>query len=168
MVLLKNGHRSPDVWRHLNDDENLPDGPATVTLERWYRERDRLSARNTLLGLQLGPGDDPLTLAEDVHRFSVICLQFESFADGRPYSQARLLRERLNYRGEIRAQGNVLRDQFEFMRRCGIDTVEVEKETDALAWREAVSEIDIRFQPAADTAPTAAMYRRGAAAGYPI
>jgi len=98
----------------------------------------------------------------------VICLQFDSFTDGRPYSQARLLRERYGYRGELGARGNILRDQFDFMRRCGIDALEITKEADALTWQDAVGEIDIYYQPTSDTRPTIAMYRRGVAASYPI
>jgi phosphoadenosine phosphosulfate reductase len=79
------------------------------------------------LGLQLDAGAEPAKLGDDLHRFSVICLQFDSFTDGRPYSQACLLHEYYGYRGELRARGNILRDQFDFMRRCGIDALEITK-----------------------------------------
>ena len=79
------------------------------------------------LGLQLDAGAEPGDVADDLHRFSLICLQFDSFTDGRPYSQARLLRERYGYRCELRARGNILRDRVNFMRSCGIDALEVTK-----------------------------------------
>lgn len=168
MVLLKDGQNSNDTWQHLNDDDTLPSGPIIVSVTRWHRDRASLAARNMPLGLQLDAGAEPAKLADDLHRFSVICLQFDSFTDGRPYSQACLLRERYGYRGELRARGNILRDQFDFMRRYGIDALEITKEADALAWQDAVAEIDIYYQPTGDTRPTIAMYRRGAAASYPI
>jgi uncharacterized protein (DUF934 family) len=168
MVLLKDGRGAADTWRYLDDDEELPPGPIIVSMARWQRNQESLSTRNMPLGLQLDADAEPTNIADDLHRFSVICLQFESFTDGRPYSQARLLRERYRYRGELRARGNILRDQFDFMRRCGIDALEVTKEADALAWRDAVAEIDVYYQPAGDTRPTVAMYRRGAAASYPV
>jgi uncharacterized protein (DUF934 family) len=120
------------------------------------------------LRLQLDAGAEPGDVADDLHRFSVICLQFDSFTDGRPYSQARLLRERYGYRCKLRARGNILRDRFNFMRSCGIDALEVTKEADARVWQDAVAEIDIYYQPASDSRPTVAMDRRGAAASYPI
>lgn len=168
MVLLKDRQTSNDTWQHLNDDDTLTSGPIIVCATRWHRDRASLAARNMPLGLQLDAGAEPAKLADDLHRFSVICLQFDSFTDGRPYSQACLLRERYGYRGELRARGNILRDQFDFMRRCGIDALEITKEADALAWQDAVAEIDIYYQPTGDTRPTIAMYRRGAAASYPI
>lgn len=168
MVLLKDGQTSNDTWQHLNDDDTLPSGPIIVSVTRCHRDRASLAARNMPLGLQLDAGAEPAKLADDLHRFSVICLQFDSFTDGRPYSQACLLRERYGYRGELRARGDILRDQFDFMRRCGIDALEITKEADALAWQDAVAEIDIYYQPTGDTRPTIAMYRRGAAASYPI
>ena len=120
------------------------------------------------LRLQLDAGAEPGDVADDPHRFSVICLQFDSFTDGRPYSQARLLRERYGYRCKLRARGNILRDRFNFMRSCGIDALEVTKEADARVWQDAVAEIDIYYQPASDSRPTVAMHRRGAAASYSI
>ena len=168
MVLLKDGQTSNDTWQHLNDDDTLPSGPIIVSVTRWHRDRASLAACNMPLGLQFDAGVEPAAVADDRPRFAGICLQFDSFTDGRPYSQARLLRERYGYRGELRARGNILRDQFDFMRRCGIDALEVTKEADARAWQDAVAEIDIYYQPAGDTRPTVAMYRRGAAASYPI
>ncbi len=168
MVLLKDRQTSNDTWQHLNDDDTLPSSPIIVCVTRWHRDRASLAARNMPLGLQLDAGAEPAKLADDLHRFSVICLQFDSFTDGRPYSQACLLRERYGYRGELRARGDILRDQFDFMRRYGIDALEITKEADALAWQDAVAEIDIYYQPTGDTRPTIAMYRRGAAASYPI
>ncbi len=88
MVLLKDGQTSNDTWQHLNDDDTLPSGPIIVSVTRWHRDRASLAARNMPLGLQLDAGAEPAKLADDLHRFSVICLQFDSFTDGRPYSQA--------------------------------------------------------------------------------
>ena len=110
MVLLKDGQTSNDTWQHLIDDNTLPSGPIIVSVTRWQRDRASLAARNMPLGLQLDAGVEPADVADDLHRFSLICLQFDSFTDGRPYSQARLLRERYGYRGELRARGNILRD----------------------------------------------------------
>ena len=164
MVLLEDGQTPNDTWQHLNDNYTLPSGTIIVSVTRLKRDRASLAARNMPLGLQLDAGAEPAKLADDLHRFSVICLQFDSFTDGRPYSQACLLRKRYGYCGELRARGDILRDQFDFKRRYGIDALEITKEADALAWQDAVAEIDIYYQPTGDTRPTIAMYRRGAAA----
>ena len=166
MVLLEDGQTSNDTWQHLNDNDTLPSGPIIVSVTRWHRDRASLAARNMPLGLQLNAGAESVKLADDLNRFSVICLQFDSFIDGRPYSQACLLRKRYGYCGELRARGDILRDQFDFKRRYGIDALEITKEADALAWQDAVAEIDIYYQPTGDTRPTIAMYRRGVAASY--
>ena len=67
-------------------------------------------------------------------RLALVALVFPSFRDGRGYSQARLLRERYDFRGELRATGDVLRDQFLFLTRAGFDAFEVKKEADADAF----------------------------------
>ena len=64
-------------------------------------------------------------------RLAAVALVFPSFRDGRAYSQARLLRERYGFAGELRATGQVLRDQFVFMLRAGFDAFEVKKDSDA-------------------------------------
>lgn len=86
----------------------------------------------------------------DLSGFSVIILDFPAFKDGRAYSQARLLRERYFYAGEIRARGEVLRDQLLFMARCGFDAFEFSG--DARAAEAALDEFSFAYQPAADGA----------------
>ncbi len=94
----------------------------------------------------------------------MIALEFPSFGDGRAYSYARLLRERHGYRGELRAVGNVLRDQALFMRRCGFDAFEVAEGTGIAGWREALGEISVFYQPTEDGRPaTPALRNQGAA-----
>lgn len=72
--------------------------------------------------LQLQPDDDPEVLTGLLDSIPLICLQFERFTDGRPYSQASILRRRLGYRGDLRACGDVLRDQLVLMEQCGFSS----------------------------------------------
>lgn len=151
MPLIENGRAIDDPWTHVGDDQDLAPGvPAIVSLDRWRRERVSLIVRNTPIGVRLGAGDAPEEIAADLHRFDVVALDFPTFRDGRAYSSARLLRERFGYEGEIRAVGNVLRDQFAFMARCGFDAVEAEKPEDAADWGVASGEITVVYQAAAD------------------
>ena len=151
MPLLKDGRVVDDPWRHLDDNESLPEGEAaTVSLKRWSAERDALYRRTGRIGLRL-PNDAVVTsLTKDVERFDLIALSFPRFTDGRAYSQARLLRSRLGFRGELRATGNVLRDQLLFMRRCGIDAFEVDARAVAENWLTALGDVDVFYQPAED------------------
>jgi len=148
---LEDGAVVTDPWRVLDDEAAAPDGaPVIVSLDRWQREGDALARRNAPLGLLLAPDTPPAALAEaDLDRFAVIALDFPAFTDGRGFSLARLLRRRFRYRGELRAVGQVLRDQAAFLRRCGFDTVEPAPE-DLPAWRAALSEISLVYQPAED------------------
>ena len=83
-------------------------------------------------------------------RLAVVALVFPSFRDGRAYSQARLLRERHGYDGELRATGQVLRDQFVFMSRAGFDAFEVKKDADADAFAATVQRYSVFYQPTGD------------------
>ena len=162
MPLIKGGQVIGDSWRHLTDDEAVPDGVAvTVSLQRWTKERDTLQSRSGQLGLRLPNDAAPAALAGDIARFGLIVLSFPRFTDGRAYSQARLLRGRLGYRGELRAAGNVLRDQLLFMTRCGIDALEIGDHIPIKEWLAALKEIDVFYQPAEDHAPFV-MRRRSA------
>ena len=73
----------------------------------------------------LEPGDDPAALAASLERLTVVAVNFPKFGDGRGYSLARLLRERYGYRGELRAVGQVARDNLYFMAQCGFDAFEL-------------------------------------------
>ncbi|HXP31838.1 MAG TPA: DUF934 domain-containing protein [Stellaceae bacterium] len=163
-MLLEAGAFCADRWRHLGDDEAVPeDETVTVSYARWTRERAALTRRNAPLGLRLPNDVAPLVLGEDVHRFAVIVLDFPRFTDGRAYSQARLLRGRLGYRGSLRAAGNVLRDQLLFMRRCGFDSFEVGERAVAENWLAAFDELDVFFQPGEDRMPWVLRQRRAVA-----
>lgn len=161
MPLLKAGRVVDDTWRHLDDADPVPESePVTVSFKRWSGERDALYRRNGPIGLRLTNDVLPTSLAQDVERFGVIILSFPRFTDGRAYSQARLLRGRLGYRGELRATGDVLRDQLLFMRRCGFDAFEVSDRAVAEDWPAALRDFDLFYQPSEDGRPWIARQRQ--------
>ena len=94
---------------------------AEVSLEDW---RDNPQEHPDATALTISNATSLADIKCDIHGFSVIILAFPVFKDGRAYSQARLLRERYGYTGEIRARGDVLFDQLSFMARCGINAFE--------------------------------------------
>ncbi len=132
--LIKDGALADDRWALLRDARALADVPAQgaviVPLALWAAERDALALRGEV-GVLLGPADDADALAPDVASLPVIAIDFPTFADGRGYSLARLLRERHGYRGELRAVGDVLRDQLYLMAECGFDAFVVRADRDA-------------------------------------
>lgn len=151
MPLIKGQAFAENVFATLADDESVPLGkPIIVSLKRWQAERETLIGRNVALGVKLSADQAPDALGDDVHRLALIVLEFPKFRDGRGYSWARLLRQRLGFRGEIRAAGEVLRDQWLFMRRCGIDAFEVKPGTRIEDFRAALDEQTVFYQPASD------------------
>jgi phosphoadenosine phosphosulfate reductase len=123
--LWKDGAFQVNPWRDWPEDGALeplePFADALVPLARFVADPDVFLARKGRLGVRVAPGEDVTALAGYLGHIALIALDFPSFADGRNYSAARLLRERLGYDGEIRAGGDVLSDQIALMRRCGID-----------------------------------------------
>lgn len=161
MPLIKHGVTTEDPWLRLADDEALPAaGPVIVSLERWRLERDALAALAAPVGVRLASHQPAAEIAADLERLQLIALVFPTFRDGRPYSTARLLRERHGFKGELRAVGNVLRDQFLFMSRCGFDAFEVADDDEAAAWKKAISEFSVWYQAAADGRVPATRLRR--------
>ena len=159
MPLIKQGQLARDPWTDLADEAPVEPGTLPiVSLERWQADREALDGRNGPIGLRLRSDQSPEAIADEIHRFDVIALEFPKFNDGRAYSYARLLRERYGFRGELRAVGNVLRDQLFFMLRCGFDSFAVADEKTAAAWKDAIEEIQVWYQPTADgRAPSGAL-----------
>lgn len=154
MLLTERGELRQDEWRHLDDREPVPEADAvTVSWARWQESDAALSARRSRLGLRL-PNTAPVErLAAAVGRLDLVVLEFPKFTDGRAYSQARLLRGRLGFEGELRASGEVLRDQLLFMRRCGFNSFVVGERAVREDWAKAFGEFDVFYQPAQDERP---------------
>jgi uncharacterized protein (DUF934 family) len=150
MPLIKDGAFVQDAFVTVADDAALPDGAAIVSLARFQKDREALLARNAPLGVQLKAPENPELLGEDVQRFSVIVLEFPVFRDGRAFSWARMLRERLNFTGEIRGTGHFLYDQIAYMKRVGFDAWNVAEDFPLEQFQRALAEITNVYQPSAD------------------
>ena len=90
------------------------------------------------------------SIADDLQQFQVIALNFPVFSDGRNYSNARLLRDRYQYQGEVRAIGDVLRDQLFFMQRCGFDAFALRADRNADEALESLKDFSNTYQAATD------------------
>ena len=160
MPLVKNGKILDDAFVHVADDAEIPgDGAILISSARFLGDAERLSHRAGKTGVIWPNNRDVDDLVPYLGRLAVIGLVFPSFRDGRAYSQARLLRERHGYRGELRATGQVLRDQFMFMLRAGFDAFEVKKASDAEAFALTARRYSVFYQPTGDGRITA-LYRR--------
>ena len=148
--VIKHRQIVEDCWQHLADDADLPTGPVIVSLARWRRERAALLERGEPVGVRLPNTAQVADLAADLPALALVALEFPKFADGRAHSQARLLRERYGYQGELRAVGDVLRDQLLFMMRNGFDAFELRADRSPEDALEAFSEFSDSYQPAAD------------------
>jgi uncharacterized protein (DUF934 family) len=168
MPLVRSGLIVEDPFVRVADDAPVPDGiAALVTGARFLGEADALAGRVAPVGI-VWPNNQPVAaLAPYLSRIALVALTFPSFRDGRGYSQARLLRERYGFRGELRATGEVLRDQFLFLLRAGFDSFEVAKTADARAFVESAHRFDVFYQPTGDGRATVFRRRRDQAVAEP-
>lgn len=120
-AVVEDRHR---LVREAAAPADLPQGDVIVPLAFWQSHRDALRARGNA-GVWLAPADDPAALAGDLDRLAVVAIDFPAFTDGRGYSIARLLRARYGYKGELRAIGDVQRDQLHYLRQVGFDAFEI-------------------------------------------
>ena len=156
MPLVKNGKISDDAFVHVADDAPLPpDGAILISAARFLQDPEAISRRLGKTGVVWPNNRDLDDLVPYLDRLAAVALVFPTFRDGRAYSQARLLRERFLYRGELRATGQVLRDQFVFMMRAGFDAFEVKKEADAEVFAQTAKRYSVFYQPTGDGRVTA-------------
>lgn len=151
MPLVKAGRIVADGFVRVPDDAPLPEDAAVLLpAARLIADARELVQRRAPTGV-IWPNDRRIAeLAPYLDWLAVVALVFLSFRDGRAYSQARLVRERHQFRGELRATGQVLRDQLLFLQRAGFDAFEITKDSDAAAFAEAVHRYSVFYQPTGD------------------
>jgi uncharacterized protein (DUF934 family) len=148
--LLRDGLIVDDDWSYVAEAPADAAAPLILTFSQWQSERDTFIKRGGLLGVVLAPADKVAQLAPDLARFALVGAEFSGPAEGRGYTQARLLRERWKFTGELRATGFVHRDQLFFMARCGFNSFEL-PDADLENARAALSTFSAAYQPANDT-----------------
>ncbi len=156
MRYIKDGEAAADPWVYVEGDEPVPPELPSIVSPDWLfaAAPAAIESRSAPSGVAW-PNDRPESeLAPYLPQLSLIALEFPVFRDGRAYTQARRLRERYGFKGEIRATGDVLRDQFLFMARAGFNAFEVKKATDAEAFTQTISTFSIRYQPAGSDSPS--------------
>jgi uncharacterized protein (DUF934 family) len=147
--LLRNGRIIEDDWSYVAEAEGNATAALILTLAEWQNGRDAWTARGGRLGVVLLPADRVEQLAADLSLLSLIACNFPGPSEGRGYSQARVLREQLNFSGELRATGFVRRDQLFFLARCGFNSFEL-ADTDLENAATALSTFSAAYQPSND------------------
>jgi uncharacterized protein (DUF934 family) len=151
MGLIRQGKLVPDPFTDASGLAKLPAGvPIIVSVEQWEAHRQELLAREQPLGLRLRSDQPPRLVSADLAHFSLIALEFPKCRDGRAYTHARMLRERLGFQGEVRAVGDVLQEQLHFMQRCGFDSFDVVAPDPELAWRTIAGDHTVWYQATGD------------------
>jgi uncharacterized protein (DUF934 family) len=138
--IIRNGRVESDDW----------DPAALLTLAQWKERREELLASGGRIGIRLEPADEPAELAPDVDRIQLVAINFPKFADGRGYSSAALLRTRYRYRGELRAVGDVGRDQLFYLKRCGFDAFALAPHRDPYTALAGLADFSLRYQASVD------------------
>jgi uncharacterized protein (DUF934 family) len=151
--ILRRHELVADDWRYLGED--AADGAALIVpLAQLRSDPERWRNRSGRLGVRLTPVDAVEELAAELPRLAVVALEFPNAGDGRGYSQGRLLRERLGFRGELRAVGaGVRQDQVFLLARCGFDAIELAAGEDLQAAQRALARYDVAYQSGAPAVP---------------
>ncbi len=150
-LLTAEGETRTDDWTLLPRDVNaaeLPTGDLILPFRVWVEARTELLARGSRAGVWLESDEQAEDLEPFLAELAIIAIDFPVFSDGRGYSNARILRERLGYDGELRAVGDVLRDQLFLMRRCGFDSFALRSDRDAAQAVSALADFRHAYQHA--------------------
>jgi uncharacterized protein (DUF934 family) len=151
-ALIKNGVVVPDEWTLLKEAtgpevlEVVPGRNFIVPLAFWNNYETEMQDYNGSFALWLNSDENVNDIGPRLHEFPLIALNFPVFSDGRSYTNARELREKLNYEGEVRAVGDVLRDQLFYMARCGFDSFQLRHDQDPEACLAAFRDFHTGYQ----------------------
>lgn len=162
-ALIVRRQLATDRWCWPEESESIAEGDAVVvSLGRLLSERQPLASRAGALGVVLQPDDDPLAIVSKLERLALVAVNFPVFTDGRGYSSARLIRERLGWTGELRAVGDVQRDQIPYLSRVGFDAFALKEGQDPKAALRALDDFSEAYQ--ASVSQPLPLFRRRAAA----
>ena len=161
--LIKDGAVVDDEWQVLGLDsdlilKDLPPGRIVLPLRFWKDNREQLAKRSDEVGVWLRNDEPAQELGADAACLPLVALHFPAFKDGRGFSTARLLRERYGFSGELRAIGDIMRDQLCYMQRCGFNSFALPDTIDLQQALKSLEDFTEYYQPACDQ--TLPLFRR--------
>jgi len=163
MRVIKNKSIIDDEWslkREIKNTDPIPSGNVILPFLFWQTNRDELINSKKSHAIWIDGSIEIETIASDLQYFALIALDFPTFKDGRSYSHARLLRERYEFKGELRAIGDVLQDQLFFMERCGINSFRIRDGKDIEKALKSFDVFSVNYQGAADDSVTISQQRK--------
>lgn len=146
MQVIKDRQLVENTWTYVADGEALADGDITVSLNRWNEEKPQFKNHQGKVGVRLESDDDVNVLADDVETLPLVELNFPAFTDGRGFSHARLLRDSLNYQGEIRAVGSYMADQAFYMSRVGVNAFAMDNTEELAVALSTLDDFSVKYQ----------------------
>ena len=150
--IIRDGAIVEDDWTLIAADDvgDLPAGKFIVPLKLWLRSSPALVARGEPIGVWFDGHDDVTGLADNIETIPLIAIRFPKLADGRGYSTAAMLRTRYGFKGELRAIGDVLRDQIFYMQRVGFNAFSVRDDKDIGDALKALTDFSETYQGSTD------------------
>ena len=156
--IIKNGAIVEDTYHVITEAGALPAADIIVSLDVWLQQRAEVLAHPHKKGIMLKPDQHPEVIVDDLAHLDIIALAFPAFADGRGYSYAVLLRQRYGFKGELRATGDIFKDNMFYLKRCGFDSFAVRADKDLQVALQGLQDFSECYQ--ASTDESTPLYRR--------
>jgi uncharacterized protein (DUF934 family) len=156
--IIKDGAIVADTYQLVTEVGTLPAQDIVVSLCVWQQQREAILAHPHKKAVLLKPDQHPEVLVDDVKQFDMIALDFPAFADGRGYSYAALLRQRFGFTGELRATGDVFKDNMFYLKRCGFNSFAVRADKDIHVALKGLNDFSETYQASVDE--NRPLYRR--------
>ena len=149
--VLKDNRLIDDSWTLLTEDsESLPSGDILLSYSQWQIFSDQLDSHDGSVGVIIEGNADIEDIIEPLLKLPLIAINFPKFADGRAFSSARLIRERYEYTGEIRAVGGFIRDQLYYLSRCGFNAFKFDDSVDLTESAKSLQDFSEAYQVSVD------------------
>ena len=149
--VLKDNRLIDDSWTLLTEDsESLPSGDILLSYSQWQTFSDQLDSHDGSVGVIIEGNADIEDIIEPLLKLPLIAINFPKFADGRAFSSARLIRERYEYTGEIRAVGGFIRDQLYYLSRCGFNAFKFDDSVDLTESAKSLEDFSEAYQVSVD------------------
>ena len=150
MIILQKKHEYKNHYKKIIEQDFLERKirhGSILSISQWREVSHIIQKKKIDVAVEFSSNNCALSGQDEISKVTMIQINFETFKDGRPFTFAKMLRKKHNFKGEIRAVGHVLPDQFIFLIRCGFDSVEIEEENKS-AWLEQL-EMDegVYYQP---------------------